>query len=200
MEPILFSGPLPDEITHVIVDSTEVTSKQLQKKLNCNEIANNVQIVNTKWLIDCVSKSSHLDESGYPVKVIGDDGNIVKKDNENRVVGEKCQAVLSSLTSSSSSSSQIEDTEKIIKKLKKDGLSSTSPKKTITGIKGKYPIIPNPIAFPDFIPNYNVWKEYKSVMYKFQEPDKEGKFLLINYIVMHYILLYYTIYSMYDMI
>ena len=185
MEPILFSGPLPNEITHVIVDTAEVTSKQLQKKLNCNEIANNIQIVNTKWLIDCVSKSSHLDESSYPVIVIGDDGNINNNNvnNNNRIVceKEKHQAVPSStsLSSSSSSSSQIEDTEKTIKKVKKDGPSSGSPKKIITGITGKYPIIPNPIAFPDFVFSYNVWKEYKSVMYKFQEPDKEGKFLLI---------------------
>lgn len=34
----------------------------------------------------------------------------------------------------------------------------------------KYPIIPNPISFPDFTPVYGSWQEYKSVMYKFNDP------------------------------
>lgn len=36
----------------------------------------------------------------------------------------------------------------------------------------QYPIIPNPISFPDFTPIYGSWQEYKTVMYKFNDPAK----------------------------
>lgn len=144
------------------MESTELTNKQLKKKLNCDEIAPNVLIVNTQWLIDCVGKSSHLSECHYPIKIVDD--NI---SNDQRVVGEKQPAS----SSSSKLCSANNDSDKIGKKLKKD--SSSSCFSSVPN-SGRHPIIPNPIYFPDFIPIFDSWQEYRSVMYKFRKPSGSG--------------------------
>jgi hypothetical protein len=135
------------------LDSNNLTIKQLKKKLNCDEISKDVQIVHNNWLIESVAKSSRLDESEYVIEINEEGADI--KINSGR--DGKSSAVSESDTSSN--------------KKQKTISSDSGPSAEYAPIE-KYPIIPNPISFPDFTPIYGSWQEYKSVMYKFNDPAK----------------------------
>ena len=147
------TGPLPPEITHIILDSKNLTIKQLKKKLNCDDISPDVRIVHNNWLIESVAKSSRLDESEYIIEINEQDTDMQMKSGRD---------VNSSADGEANSSSN-----------KKQKISSTDSGTSVGQVTvEKYPIIPNPISFPDFTPIYGSWQEYRSVMYKFNDPAK----------------------------
>ena len=155
-------GPLPDDVTHVILESNDISSKQLEKKLNCESILPGVFIVHKSWLIECVLKSSCIDESHHLIKINGDAGPA---------------ATASSSASSCASSS--DDMSR--KKQKTDSFEGRTPSNFEAS---KYPMIPNPIFFSDFEPEYGSWQIYRSSMYKFidrkKECEKTGENFLIQ--------------------
>ena len=153
-------GPLPNDVTHVILESNDISSKQLEKKLNCENILANVFIVNKSWLIECVLKSSCIDESHHLVKV--------KSDVDPEVRLDKVAMASSSASSSGSSSDDVSR-----KKQKTDSFEGRTPSSNLEA--SKYPMIPNPIFFSDFEPVYGSWQIYRSTMYKFIDRKKECK-------------------------
>ena len=143
-----------------MTESKELSSKQLEKKLNCNKISENVFIVTTSWLVDCVKNSSHLEESSYLTKVSRDE------------VGSN------SNSGSGSGIKRVENNEHNIDesvRSKKTKFVESGPSSTLESSLKEYPIIPNPISYPDFVPIYGSWQEYKSVMYKFNKPSEKSK-------------------------
>ena len=161
-------GPLPDDVTHVILESNDISSKQLEKKLNCESILPGVFIVHKSWLIECVLKSSCIDESNHLIKVDGDAGPEV--------------SVNTAATASSSASSCASRSDDISrKKQKTDSFEGRTPSNFEAS---KYPMIPNPIFFSDFEPEYGSWQIYRSSMYKFidrkKECEKTGENFLIQ--------------------
>ena len=144
---------MPPEVTHIILDSKNLTIKQLKKKLNCDEISQDVQIVHNNWLIESVAKSSRLDESEYFIEINDEDTDMTIKSRRD------------------GKSSAISESDSSSNKKQKTSCSDSGPSAGYAPIE-KYPIIPNPISFPDFTPIYGSWQEYKSVMYKFNDPAK----------------------------
>ena len=151
-------GPLPDDVTHVILESNDISSKQLEKKLNCHSVLPGVFIVHKSWLIECVLKSSCIDESHYLVKINGDIGPEVS-----------VNTVATASSSAASSASSSDDTSR--KKQKTDSFEGRTPPSNLEA--SKYPMIPNPIFFSDFEPVYGSWQIYRSTMYKFFDRKKE---------------------------
>jgi hypothetical protein len=150
-------GPLPDDVTHVILESNDISRKQLEKKLNCESILPGVFIVHKSWLIECVLKSSCIDESQHLIKINGDAGPEVSVNTA---------ATASSSASSCASSSN----DMSRKKQKTDSFEGRTPSNFEAS---KYPMIPNPIFFSDFEPVYGLWQIYRSTMYKFIDRKKE---------------------------
>jgi hypothetical protein len=150
-------GPLPDDVTHVILESNDISSKQLEKKLNCESILPGVFIVHKSWLIECVLTSSCIDESHHLIKINGDAGPEV--------------SVNTAATSSSSASSCVSSSDDMSRKKQK---TDSSEGRTPSNLEAsKYPMIPNPIFFSDFEPVYDSWQIYRSTMYKFIDRKKE---------------------------
>lgn len=151
-------GPLPDDVTHVILESNDISSKQLEKKLNCHSILPGVFIVHKSWLIECVLKSSCIDESHHLVKINGDAGPEVS-----------VNTVATASSSAASSASSSDDMSR--KKQKTDSFVGRTPPSNLEA--SKYPMIPNTIFFSDFEPVYGSWQIYRSTMYKFIDRKKE---------------------------
>jgi hypothetical protein len=150
-------GPLPDDVTHVILESNDIPRKQLEKKLNCESILPGVFIVHKSWLIECVLKSSCIDESHHLIKINGDAAPEV--------------SVNTAATASSSASSCASSSDDMSrKKQKTDSFEGRAPSNLEAS---KYPMIPNPIFFSDFEPLYGSWQIYRSTMYKFIDRKNE---------------------------
>ena len=143
-----------------MTESKELSSKQLEKKLNCNNISKNVFVVHTSWLVDCVKNSSHLQESSYHTKVSRDDVD----SNSNLDSGFGMKRV----------ESDKDETDESVP-YKKTKFLESGPSSTSESTSMIYPIIPNPISYPDFVPIYGSWQEYRSVMYKFTKPSERSK-------------------------
>ena len=180
--PPFLPGPLPTDVTHIITESKELSSKQLKKKLNCEEISSNVFIVHISWLIDCVKNSSHLEESSYSVKISGDEtGPLPGLGSGSGTPGVKRNM------SEKTISTNIDDSTSHKKAKSSDDDLSSSEEKNIN----KYPIIPNPILFPDFVPIYGSWQEYRSVMYKFNKPSEKGLQKLVLVLKLSFVILFH---------
>ena len=165
---LIILGPLPDDVTHVILESNDISSKQLEKKLNCESILPGVFIVHKSWLMECVLKSTCIDESHHLIKINGDAGPEV--------------SVNTAATASSSASSCASSSDDMSrKKQKTDSFEGGTPS-NFEALK--YPMIPNPIFFSDFEPVYGSWQIYRSTMYKFidrkYECEKTGENSLIQ--------------------
>ena len=144
------TGPLPDELTHIVLESKVITDAQLIKKLNCDSISPKMFIVQTNWLIDSVAKSSRLDEAPYRIDPKINDS--VTNDSARK-------------TSSSSSNSGSKEISN--KRQKTSGGDSEVP----TSSTDKHPIITNPIYHPSLSPTYGSWQEQGSIMYKLSDPS-----------------------------
>ena len=151
-------GPLPNDVTHVILESVDMSTKQLEKKLNCENILSEVIIVHKSWLIECVLKSDLIDESNHIVKLSND-------------AGPELSANIGATTSSSSASSASSSDDMSRKKQKTDSFEGHTPPSSCK--PSMYPMIPNPIFFPDFEPVYASWQRYRSTLYKFYDRKKD---------------------------
>lgn len=147
---------MPDEVTHIVLESEVITEAQLMKKLNCDGISPKVFIVRTNWLIDCNIKLSRLDESLYKINLgLHDSGSST------------------STRKTSSSSDSVVSNESPNKRQKFSAghsKSFASPADV-----AKHPIIANPIYYPSFSPKHGSWQEHGSIMYKFTDPSDKIK-------------------------